>query len=412
MGGSDPGAAGFSMQDFINQVGMNRINEAVRRIFTVKFKLGIFENPYGDPVNGPDEWYTPQNEAIAINAAKQAITLLENNGVLPLNLGAGQNLLVTGSRANDGNSYGIWTSYFHRDYGAITMWEAIQEKASSKGINAYLDNAPNPSAAVIIVGEPSYTHRTAWEKEMPWIHNAYFEISDTYEYDLSTIQQVDAMGIPYIVVVVIPRPYILTDIRDMCDALVLAYRPGDGGGPALSDVLFGDFAPQGRLPWQLPRSMDQIGTDIVSGQIEKWDLPFDLGATAAERQEIRSLIANHEQPLPIYGDPLYQYGYGIQGYVKDNERVSESLSAINDSHPRLIVEPNPVNDNLRLHLEGVNPIGKTITIFDLQGRKIMEENITSYTGVLQISVSALRSGPYFIMVEDRGKIYYSLFIKQ
>lgn len=111
-----------------------------------------------------------------------------------------------------------------------------------------------------------------------------------------------------------PRPYVLTDILDKCAAVVVVYRPGNGGGTATSELLFGDYLPTGKLPFQLPRSVDQIGTDHVNNQLEKWDLPYDLGATEAERAQIRSYI-NNNQPVPTdFGDPLFPYGYGLQNF--------------------------------------------------------------------------------------------------
>ncbi len=393
MGGSNPGAEGFSMDEFIESVGEERINEACERILQAKFRLGVFEDPYGDPEEGPNTWFTEEHQNIAIDAARQSMTLLENDGVLPLNLASGEQLLVTGSRADDGESQSIWTSYFHASAGAKTMFEAISEKATEKGITTYLDEAPNPSAAVVIIGEPTYTHGTSWDKEEPYIHDAYFEISDTYEYDLSTLEEVDAMGIPYVVVVIMPRPYILADVKEMTDALLIAYRPGDGGGPALAQILFGEYEPQGKLPWQLPRSMDQIGTDVISGQIEKWDLPFDLDATPAERQEIRTKIAQNEEILPIYGDPLYQYGDGIQGY--DNSLKSTSLVSDNmkENKSQFMLYPNPMNDLLNFKTENANITNCEISIKDLSGNTLIQKSVNT-TG--KINVSELSSGAYIV----------------
>jgi len=65
-------------------------------------------------------------------------------------------------------------------------------------------------------------------------------------------------------------------------------------GPAAASLLFGDYPPGGRLPWQLPRSLDQVlkpgGTDVLADAVENWDIPYDLGATAAERADIRAKI--------------------------------------------------------------------------------------------------------------------------
>ena len=79
MGGADPGAAGFSIATFTANVPAARIDDAVRRVLRLKFRLGVFENPYGDPVNGPYRFHTPAYTALANQAARKAMTLLKND---------------------------------------------------------------------------------------------------------------------------------------------------------------------------------------------------------------------------------------------------------------------------------------------------------------------------------------------
>jgi beta-glucosidase-like glycosyl hydrolase len=305
MGGADPGAAGFDMNTFVAQVPASRIDEAVRRILRVKFRLGVFETPYGDPANGPNVFHTPANMALVTKAAKGAMTLLKNTGILPLRLNAGDYLLVTGARATDGPSCCIWTSYFHADLGSQTMWQAIQQRAQQAGLNACLDTCPvTPKAAIVITGEPSYTHGTSWPKEQPYL------TAD----QLALIQNLKNQGLPVVVVYTMPRPYVIATEAQIANAIVIAYRSGEGGGPALAQLLFGDYAPTGKLPFQLPRDMNQIGTDVQSNQLEMWDLPYDLGATAAERTDIRNKINAGIAPPTTYGNPLYSFGAGLQGF--------------------------------------------------------------------------------------------------
>ena len=78
------------------------------------------------------------------------------------------------------------------------------------------------------------------------------------------------------------------------------------------------MVPCGTLPWQLPRSLDQVltpgGTDIPADQVENWDLPYDLGATPAERADIRARIGAGQTVPTTYGNPLYPYGAGLPGW--------------------------------------------------------------------------------------------------
>ncbi|MEO5874048.1 MAG: glycoside hydrolase family 3 C-terminal domain-containing protein, partial [Streptosporangiaceae bacterium] len=308
MGGADPGAVGFTMAGFVAGVPIARINDAVKRILRLKFQLGVFDHPYGDPVNGPYRFHQPAYVALANQAARESNTLLKNNGVLPIKLRAGDNIVVAGPRATDGEACCIWTSYFHQELGSLNLLEAIKARAATAGVHVYQDTGPAPKLAVVAVGEPTYTHATAWVKEQPYLP------AD----QLALINNFHNQGIPVVVVMDLPRPTVITEWNGIADAIVMTYRGGEEVGPATASLLFGDYAPSGRLPWQLPRTLDQVlrpgGTDTLADAVEDWNLPYDLGATAAQRAEIRAKIDAGQTVPTGYGNPLYPYGAGIQGW--------------------------------------------------------------------------------------------------
>jgi len=314
MGGADPGASGFSIADFLANVPISRVNDAVTRILKLKFQLGVFEHPYGDPVNGPYRFHQPSYTALANQAARESITVLKNDNVLPLKLGSGDNVVVAGPRATDGGSCCIWTSYFHQEYGSQTLLDAIKSRASKAGVNVYQDSGPSPKLAIVAVGEPSYTHATSWVKEKPYLPPD----------QLAIIQNFKNQNIPVVVVMDLPRPTVITEWRDLASAIVMTYRGGEEVGPATASLLFGDYTPRGKLPWQLPRSVDQVlkpgGTDVPQDAVEDWNIPYDLGATAAQRNEIRSHIDAGTTIPTTYGDPLYPYGAGIQSWPASPNR--------------------------------------------------------------------------------------------
>jgi len=308
MGGADPGAAGFTMAGFLASVPAARIDDAVRRVLRIKFQLGIFENPYGDPVNGPYRFHTPAYTALANQAAREAMTLLKNDGgVLPLRLAAGDTIVVAGPRATDTSACCVWTSYFHEEYGSRTILDAIRDRATRAGVTVASGDAPAPKLAVVAVGEGSYTHGTQWTKEQPYLPPDQVQL----------IRDFRSRGIPVVVALVMPRPYVITDWHDQANAIVVTYRGGEEMGPALASLLFGDYAPSGKLPWQLPRALSDVlrpgGTDIPADATEAWDLPYDLGATAAQRTQLRNQIDAGQPPTPT-GNPLYQYGAGRTGF--------------------------------------------------------------------------------------------------
>jgi beta-glucosidase len=216
--------------------------------------------------------------------------------------------VVAGPRATDPLACCIWTSYFHQEYGSKSILDAIRARAATAGGNVFQDSGPAPKLAVVAVGEASYTHATNWVKEQPFLPPD----------QLAVIQNFRNQGIPVVVLLVLPRPYVITDWNGLANAIVVSYRGGEEMGPAAASLLFGDYTPSGKLPWQLPRSLDQVlrpgGTDVPADQVENWDLPYDLGATDAERADIRAKI-NAGQPVPTtYGNPLYPYGSGLQGW--------------------------------------------------------------------------------------------------
>jgi beta-glucosidase len=311
LGNADPGKV--DMSAFAAQIPDERIDEACGRVLRVKFRMGLFDEPYGDTARADFILRNRQHLALAVTAAKRSLTMLKNDGVLPLSLLSGDTLVVAGERANDGKSYCGWGSSFHDK----TILTYVEERAASSGVTVFHDSAAaqhfSAKAAVCVIGEELYANTPPWED----INSS----CDVPEPQLQLIKGYKHAGTPVIVVVLMPRPYALQWLADSADAIIAAYRPGDGGGAAVTGLLFGDYAPSGRLPWQLPKTGGQVGLNDPKYAYEKWDLPYDIGATDEQRVRIRALI-NSEQPVnsvqgdSLYGDPLYQYGFGLQGWKK------------------------------------------------------------------------------------------------
>ena len=320
MGGANPGEPG-AMTTFEANVPAATINAAVRNILDLKFRLGLFEDPYRETGAGTAAWHTGENITLARRAARQSMTLLKNDGMLPLRAPSGA-IVIAGPRADDPEAGAIWRSAVDvNGFGSKSLYTAIKERAEAAGLTVYKDSAPagvTVIGAIVVVGEKSYTHGTEWPTNKPYLPG---DLNAGPAHDFSKwpdqfgiIQGFHNQGIPVTTVVYLPRPYVLTDVDAISDALLVIYRPGDEGGPAVAETLFGDNPPTGKLPWQLPRSMAQLGTDSETNQLEKWDIPYDLGATEAERTEIRAKIAAGLPVPPTYGNPLFQFGSGIQGY--------------------------------------------------------------------------------------------------
>lgn len=255
------------------RIAEESIEASTRRILEAKFKMGVFENPYVDPVFAEKFVGNSQHRELSLEAARQSMTLLKNDGLLPLKP-AGQ-ILVAGARAGDMDSLtGGWTS----KQDGLTIVDAIRRRVGSAGNVVYeAENIEKATAlakeskvAVMIVGEPSYMHSPPWGADR-------LELTGSQSEMLEALKET---GIPIVVVVMMGRPYILSWCAENTEAILSAYYPGSMGGIAIAETLFGDNNPQGKLPVQLPRSMNQV-------LMQRSDLPFDIE------------------------DPLYDYGHGL-----------------------------------------------------------------------------------------------------
>jgi beta-glucosidase len=264
----------YSFSDLLVQlvnegaVPMSRINEAVRRILTMKMQLGLFRDPLQGVKSGV-QLGSPEAQQTALQAAHESIVLLKNSDKL-LPLSSSGKILVTGPTAdtlvpmNNGWTYtwqGSETRLYPKD--KPTVLGAVQAKAGSTNVvyvpgaslNKELDIAAAVEAAksadvvILCLGEMSYA-------EGPGnIDNLTLP-----EPQLRLAEQVAATGKPIVLVMVEGRPRIIHRIAGLAKAIVLAPNPGNEGGQAVVDVLFGDYNPDGKLPFTYPGHPDALLT--------------------------------------------------------------------------------------------------------------------------------------------------------
>ncbi len=254
------------------RVPETRIDDAVRRILTKKFARRLFDSPLTDR-SLLSSVGSAEHRAVARRAVRQSLVLLKNDArTLPLAKTLGR-VHVAGRLANDvGSQCGGWTITWQGASGAITtgttILEAVRATVSS-GTTVTADRdgsgAAGAGAAIVVIGETPYAE--GWGDRG--------DLSLTGE-DTATVARVAAMGVPTVVVLISGRPMILGTTLDASDAFVAAWLPGTEG-QGVADVLFGDYAPTGKLPHSWPRNMAQI--------------PINWGD-------------------PNY-DPLFAYGYGL-----------------------------------------------------------------------------------------------------
>jgi beta-glucosidase-like glycosyl hydrolase len=410
MGGAP--SANTNVNELVSGITLARVDESVRKILDLKFRLGMFENPYSDPTT---TWTNAAHHAIALEAAKKSITLLKNDGVLPLKVNSGENMIVAGPRAtwvnSDVDPNVIWQSIYYSNPQAKNYLKAFQDRGVAKGVNVFLNDNATGKVAIVVIGEQNYTHGTEWADKNPNIPVD----------QVAVIQNFRNRGIPVVTVILTPRPYVITNILSISNAVMFVYRGGNGIAQATAELCFGDFNPSGKLPFQLPRSTDQLGTDNTNDQKEKWELPYDLGATDAERTQIRSFIANN-QPVPsTFGNPLLPYGYGLQNF---NVSIPATRSATDhtsieknseEDETALSLFPNPTSGVVALQYQLKQREHVKLSVFNGLGteQRILVDKIQE-EGSHQFSFDSryLPKGVYVIRLKVSGRVTTSKLLKQ
>ncbi len=258
------------------KVPMTRIDDAVRRILRVKFELGLFENPMPNPAVKAN-FGKPEYAAASLEAARESLVLLKNeNGALPLS--KGKKVLVTGPTAdsqvslNNGWTW-VWQGSEQSLYptNKMTIQQAIKSKLGEKNVefvqgtklivppgapvpttptmtdvevdvDRAVEAAKRSDVVVLCLGEGSYTETPGnlTDLALP-------------ETQLRFAEKIIATGKPVVLVLVEGRPRIINRIADRIPGILLALNPSDEGGSAIADVLFGDYNPNGKLPFTYPR---------------------------------------------------------------------------------------------------------------------------------------------------------------
>jgi beta-glucosidase len=273
-------------------VPLERIDDAVRRILTVKFQLGLFEHPFADesqlPLVGSDEHRRLAREAVA----KSLVLLKNDNQALPLSKDAPL-VFIAGEAADSvGIQCGGWTIEWQGVSGSIVGGTTIRqgiENAVSANVQVQFnrfgkfdritDASGNPAIAdvgIVVVGERPYAEGVGDKADL-----------SLTEADADLVQRMRERSKKLVVILISGRPMIITDQLRLADAFVAAWLPGTEG-QGVADVVFGDVPFTGKLSYTWPRSMDQI--------------PFDFTRLPAEG----------------CGAPLFPFGYGLDTTSSQN----------------------------------------------------------------------------------------------
>ncbi|HVU54062.1 MAG TPA: glycoside hydrolase family 3 N-terminal domain-containing protein [Puia sp.] len=284
------------------EVPMSRIDEAVTRILELKYKVGLFEQPYPEDA-AAQNFGRPEYQTLALQAAREAMTLLQNqDGILPLARNA--HLLVAGPGAQSISALnGCWSytwqgkdeRWYPRD--SKTILQALRDKLGASNVSTTSvpgfdgrDNfdtvalkaaAVNADAIVLCLGENAYAESPGniGDLAMP-------------EEQMALARAAAATGKPVILVLTEGRPRMITSVAPLMKGILLAYWSGRRTAEAISDVLLGDYNPDGILPFSYPRSMGEM-------------VLYDRKPT----EEVREIF-NENVTMDGY-KPLFPFGFGL-----------------------------------------------------------------------------------------------------
>ncbi|HEY9487327.1 MAG TPA: glycoside hydrolase family 3 N-terminal domain-containing protein [Chryseosolibacter sp.] len=290
--GVDADLGGEAFTNLIDAVRAGELSEsvvdtAVSRILRLKFEMGLFENPYVDPQKAKESVRTQKHIDLARRAAQQSIVLLRNkDAILPLSRKIRKIAVIGPNADNVYNMLGDYTAP-QEEGNVVTVLEGIRAKAGNarveyvKGcsirdtadadIRRAVRAARGADVAVLVVGGSSARDfRTTYIETGAAVTSAT-HISDMESgegYDRATLtllgkqlellKAVKETGKPLIVIYIQGRPLNMNWAAEHADALLTAWYPGQEGGNAIADVLFGDYNPAGRLPISIPRHEGQL----------------------------------------------------------------------------------------------------------------------------------------------------------
>lgn len=292
------------------------IDTAVCRVLRMKFEMGLFEHPYVDPKIAAKTVRRKEHIELARKIAQSSITLLKNeNSILPLSKTINKVAVIGPNADNRYNMLGDYTAP-QEDSNVKTVLDGILTKLSPSRveyvrgcairdttvneIEQAIEAARRSEVVIVVVGGSSARDFKTSYKETGAAVAEEGSVSDMEcgeGFDRASLsllgrqqellESLQKTGKPLIVVYIEGRPLEKNWASEYADALLTAYYPGQEGGNAIADVLFGDYNPSGRLPISVPRSVGQI--------------PVYYNKKAPR---------NHDY-VEVSSSPLYSFGYGM-----------------------------------------------------------------------------------------------------
>src|SRR5215213_6337542 len=286
-----------------NKLSTATIDEAVRRILRIKFRLGLFERPYTDETREPASLLRPESIRLAREIAGRSMVLLKNDReTLPLNKNTGS-VAVIGPLADDRRAPLGWWAGDGKEENTVTPLAGIKAKVpaqtkvgyakgcdvlgdSTAGFQEAVNLAKASDIAIVFVGEIADMVGEAASRSTLDLPGRQMEL----------LQAIHATGKPVVVVLVNGRPLSVGWIVNNVPAILESWMAGSQSGNAIADILFGDVNPGGKLPVTFPRSV---------GQVPMYYNYMNTGRPP----EAQNRYTSKYYDLPW--TPLFPFGYGL-----------------------------------------------------------------------------------------------------
>ncbi|HEU5138477.1 MAG TPA: beta-glucosidase BglX [Bacillales bacterium] len=294
------------LKDYVHDGKLSEelIDESVFRILQLKEKLGLFENPYrgADEKREEEIVLSKEHREAAYELATKSCVLLKNEDMLPLQ--KNQKVALIGPFAQNGDIFGPW-SWGGSKEDVVKMDEGFQRKAYDSGLyiaegsgiqsgteeqlKEALDAAGKAEVIVLTLGERSDMSGEAGSRADIRLPKAQLEL----------VARLKKLNKPMVAVLFNGRPLDLHGVIDEADAVLEAWYPGTEGGAAVTDLLYGDSNPSGRLTMSFPHSV---------GQVPVYYNYFNTGRPkGAPNAQVRFV----SQYLDIPNAPLFPFGFGL-----------------------------------------------------------------------------------------------------
>ena len=284
------------------KISMATIDNSVRNILRVKFRLGLFDKPFADEELEKREVFKQANRDVAKRAAEKSFVLLRNeNKTLPISKTI-EKIAVVGALADNKHEMNSNWNGDARPEDPITVLAALKSKYPSKtvrfepgcdpicdtdaGFAKAVDAAKDADFTILVIGESGAMSGEASSRSN----------IDLPGKQLDLVKAIHATGKPYTVVLINGRPLTINWLAENSPAILEAWFPGTMAGPAIVDTLFGDSNPGGKLPITFPRSVGQIP---IYYNEKRTGRPFNASQKYTSKY------------LDLPNSPLYPFGYGL-----------------------------------------------------------------------------------------------------